>query len=420
MLYYLLRLSLVLSISFWPFHNGKQGAPPIKKSSYDLPAQPLQHAFIKILILPGADEISVSTDGAYSILDAQRRVVFQGPKLPVSKIKARGESIQIGVQSIQTNPIMIESPGYGVRIKGAHYRQAVEVWRETNGKITVINDITVEDYLKGVLPSEVNPRWPMESLKAQAIASRTYALFKMIENGGQRYHLSKDVLSQVYGGKNLEHSVTTRAVEETQGQILVYKNKVFPAYFHSTCGGLTTRAENIWSIEPHPSLEGVECNFCWKSRHYRWQADFTKAEIEKKLSERGVKMAGFRDLKVGEKDRTGRANYFLITTAAEGIPIQSNDFRLWVSPQKLKSTWIQSITKTKTGYSMKGRGWGHGVGLCQYGTKQLGEMGYSHERILNYYYPESQIVQYWSEMPKSLRSSLKGLVTQVKQKLDLE
>lgn len=419
MLSYLLRLCFLLSISFWPFHNGKQ-APPIKKSSFDLPAQPLQNAFIKILILPNTNEITLSTDGPYAVLDAQRRAVFQGAKLAPAKIRAQGDAIYIGNQPIHTNPIMIESLGHGIRIKGAHYRQAVEIWRETSGKITVINDITVEDYLKGVLPSEVNPSWPMESLKAQAIASRTYALFKMIENGGQRYHLSKDVLSQVYGGKNLEHSITTRAVEETQGQIMVFKNKVFPAYFHSTCGGLTTRAEYIWPIEPHPSLQGVECNFCWKSKHYRWQSDFTKAEIEKKLAEHGLKTGGIRNIAVGEKDATGRAKYFMIKTAKEEIPVHSNDFRLWVSPQKFKSTWIQSITKTKTGYNVKGRGWGHGVGLCQYGTKQLGEMGYTSTRILNYYYPGAQIVQYWSEMPRTLKTSLKGLVSQVKQRLDLE
>ncbi len=419
MLTYLLRLSLMLSISVWPFHNGKQGPPP-KKSAFDLPASSLQYAFVKILVLSEADEITVSTEAPYSVLDAERRIVFKSQRLAPSRIKANGETIQIGLQSFHANPLMIESPGpKGIRVKGAVYGQAIEIWRESNGKITIINDITVEDYLKGVLPSEVNPSWPMESLKAQAVASRTYALFKMIENKDQRYHMSKDVLSQVYGGKNLEHSLTNQAVEETQGQILSYNNQVFPAYFHSTCGGATTHAEYIWPIEPHPSLQGVECNFCWKSKHYRWNASFTKAEIQKNLTAKGVKISGITDIALGEKDATGRAKYFMIKTAAENIPVHSNDFRLWVSPMKLKSTWIQSIDKTKTGYSMKGRGWGHGVGLCQYGTKQLGEMGYTAFRILNYYYPGAQLVQYWSEMPRSLTSSFKGIVNQVKEKLDL-
>lgn len=419
MLSYLLRLSLVLSISVWPFHDGKRVQPPLKKSSFDLPAQPLQYAFIKILVLTGASETSVSTDGPYSILDGQRRVIFAGDRLPPSKVKIQNGSILLGVQPLQANPIIVESPGHGVKVKGAHYGQAIEIWRDETGKLTLINDITIEDYLKGVLPSEVSPHWPMESLKAQAVASRTYALFKMIENQDQRYHVSKDVLSQVYGGKNLEHTYTNRAVEETQGQIMVYQNKVFPAYFHSTCGGRTTQAEFIWPIEPHASLQGVECNFCWKSKHYRWSADFSRAEIEKNLNARGVKISGLREIVMGEKDATGRAKSFLLRTAKGDLPVHSNDFRLWVSPQKLKSTWILSIEKTKTGYRMKGRGWGHGVGLCQYGMKQLGEMGYSSDRILNYYYPAAQIVQYWSEMPRSLKSTLQRLVNQVKEKLDL-
>ena len=417
---YLFKISLILSVSLWPFQNGKQGALPPKPSAYTLPSPPSQYAFIKIMIQSGLSETLLSVDGPYSVLDAQKKLIYSGQKLPPSRVLASKGALILGNQTFSANPLTIESAERGVRVKGAHYRQAIEIWREADGRLMLINDIPMEDYLKGVLPSEVNPRWPMESLKAQAVASRTYALFKIIENQSQRYHLSKDVLSQVYGGKNLENALTTQAVEETQGQILIYNNKVFPAYFHSTCGGRTTQAEFIWNIEPHPSLAGVECNFCWKSRHYRWNGEFPKAEIEKKLAAHGIKAAGLKGVSLGEKDATGRVKFFILSTAAGPLALHSNDFRLWISPQKLKSTWILSVDKIKGGYHFRGRGWGHGVGLCQFGTKQLGEMGYSAPRILNYYYPGAQLVQYWAEMPRSLTSTVKGLLNGVKEKLDLE
>lgn len=416
----LLSFPLILGLVVWPFGADKGGVLQIKKSAYDLPADPQQFAFIKILIESGSKEITIQTDKPFQVLDAEKRVLFQGARLAPSHVAAKGDSIQIGTQPFHSNPLIVESPAHGVKIRGAWYRQALEIWRESSGRLTIINVLPIEDYLRGVLPSEVNPKWSMESLKAQAIASRTYALFKMIENQNERYHLSKDVLSQVYGGKNLEHSMTNQAVEDTQGQILVGAgNKVFPAYFHSTCGGRTTHAEYIWPVEPNDVLKGVECNFCWKSPHYRWEAEFSMAEIEKKLQSH-IKVSGITGISIGEKDETGRAKYFVLETKSGKVNVHSNDFRIWVSPMKLKSTWIQGIGKKAGNFYFKGRGWGHGVGLCQYGTKQLGEMGYSAGKILAYYYPGTQIVQYWTEQPRSITTTVKGLLARVKEKLDLE
>ena len=419
------RLFLILSLAVWPFgksasENSGSETVPLKKSAYDLPEQPDQYGFIKILILNGAPEITVATPGAYHILDDRSRTVFKASSIPSALDTADGDVLQIGIQPFHSNPVTLVSEGKGIKVQGASYRHALEIWREADGKLTVINDIPIEEYLKGVLPSEVNPHWPMESLKAQAIASRTYALFKMIENRHQRYHLSKDVLSQVYGGKGREHSLSNRAVEMTQGQILTYQGKIFPAYFHSTCGGHTTHAEYLWPVEPHPALEGVECNFCWKSKHYRWTAEIPAAEIEKKLQARRIQASGLTNMTLEDKDETGRARFIGIETAAGKTKIHSNDFRIWVDPMKFKSTWIQSLEKKNGIFVFKGRGWGHGVGLCQFGIKQLGEMGYTADKMLYYYYPGSQITQYWTEQPKSIESSLRNFVGLVKEKLELE
>lgn len=417
-----LKLTFILSLTVWPFGEKAASAEGValKKTAEALPALPDQYAFIKILILNGASEVSLSIAGDYRVLDHQGRTLYQAAKLPPTKVHSNGTITQMGVQPFHANPVTLVSEKHGVKVQGTVYRHAIEIWRETNGKLMLINDIPIEDYLKGVLPSEVNPKWPMESLKAQAIASRTYALFKMIENQTLRYHLSKDVLSQVYGGKGQEHVLSNSAVELTQGQILTHNGKVFPAYFHSTCGGHTTRAEYIWPVEPHPALEGVECNFCWQSKHYRWTAEIPASEIQKKLKARRIPVSGITDLTMEDKDKTGRARFIGVVTAAGMRKIQSNDFRLWIDPMKFKSTWVQSIEKKNGIFVFKGRGWGHGVGMCQYGIKQLGEMGYTADKIVSYYYPGSVITQYWIEQPKSIESSFRNFVGLMKQKLDLE
>lgn len=415
MFFQFFRYFLIFSVGLWPFHADGTNPKEIKATSLELPANPAEYSFIKILVQDHVPEIWMAAEAPYQVLDSGGNIVFKAAKMPATKVAASAQGIQLGVQAIQSNPITILSEGHSIKVKTAWYRNAVQIFKEADGKISVINVISIEDYLKGVLPAEVNPKWSLESLKAQAIASRTYALFKLLEKQNEKHHLSKDVLSQVYGGKNAESYMTNLAVDATRGQILVHDHKIFPAYFHSTCGGHTTRAEFLWGVEPHPSLEGVECNFCWKSPHYRWNATFSGVEIEKRLNAKGVKVSGISNIRLGEKDQTGRAKYFILDTKAGKVNLHSNDFRIWIAPMQLKSTWLQLIEKTKAGYTFKGRGWGHGVGMCQYGIKQLGEMGYTADRILRYYYPNSQTVQYGSAQPLSLGAAAKSLFARMKE-----
>jgi stage II sporulation protein D len=416
-----LRFFLILFIAAVPCGISRADSkPPLKKTSFNLPSNPDSFGFIKILILNGAAEVNLSTQGAYQILDDRGRTVYKDAKMALVRVRANGELIQVGGRPFPHNPVTIVSEGQGLKVQNSLYRHAIEIWREANGKITIINDIPIEDYLKGVLPSEVNPKWPMESLKAQALAARTYALFKMIENQSQRHHLTKDVLSQVYGGKSQEHAFTNQAVEMTQGQILTYNGKVFPAYFHSTCGGHTTHAEYLWPVEPHPALEGTECNFCWKSKHYRWTVEMAASEIQKKLNAKKIKVGAITNITMEDRDATGRAKFIGVHTAAGMMKLHSNDFRIWVDPMKFKSTWIQSVEKRNGVFFFKGRGWGHGVGMCQFGIKQLGEMGYDAGKIVRYYYPGSQVSQYWTEQPKSLETSFRNFIGLIKEQLDLE
>lgn len=201
------------------------------------------------------------------------------------------------------------------------------------------------------------------------------------------------VFSQVYAGKKIEHARTNEAIEATKGQFLMYNKKLFPAYFHSTCGGATTAAELVWPVKPHPSLRGVECRFCQKSPHYKWESGIQPSEIKKELAKRGMPVNEVLGISTGKIDRTGRAHTFVIKSTWWEKTVDADAFRVWFDPMKIKSTLITRIRRAEDGaFIFKGKGWGHGVGLCQYGMKYLGELGYSSQEILGYYYPGSQVV----------------------------
>jgi stage II sporulation protein D len=249
----------------------------------------------------------------------------------------------------------------------------------------------LDDYLKGVIPFEGNPKWAPESLKAQAVVSRTFALTKMLARRGEEYDVSAGFMSQVYAGKQIENERTGQAVDATRGEVLLYKGKIFPAYYHSTCGGATTAADLVWRVKPLAPLGGVECKFCQRSPHYKWEATVTPAEIKQKLAKQEMPVQDVLGIRTDKIDRTGRAHKLVIqSTWAEKI-VDADAFRVWIDPMRLKSNLITRISSRDGVFVFKGRGWGHGVGMCQYGMKYLGELGYGYQEILGYYYPGAQV-----------------------------
>lgn len=382
---------LFLALNLWPFGTGRPNAE-IKKTSIEIPkgAEVKQFEIVKISLgtVPSA---TIATTASYKVLDKDGRPLFTGLKMAPTQVKATANGIQLGSQNFSEVPLTILTDNV-INVNGKPYRRAAKLWKEGNN-LLIVNEIAMEDYLKGVLPKEASASWPMEALKTQAIASRTYALFQTISKKDQKFSMSKDVLSQVYGGKESEHELTNQAVESTRGQVVTHGGKLFPAYFHSTCGGKTTHAEYAWDVEPNKALNGTDCNFCWSSKHYRWNATFTSAEILKRLKIKGVKMGEIRDIQIGEMDKSGRARSFIVVHDQGQIKFHSNDFRIWMDPMKFKSTLIISIDKTKNGFAFRGKGWGHGVGVCQFGMRQLAKLGYTSKQILEYYYPGAEVMK---------------------------
>ncbi|MSR77756.1 MAG: SpoIID/LytB domain-containing protein [Candidatus Omnitrophica bacterium] len=190
---------------------------------------------------------------------------------------------------------------------------------------------------------------------------------------------------------------STRAVKETQGQVLSYRGKVFPSFFHSTCGGHTANIADLWDMQEHPSLRGVECDFCKLSRHYRWSSEISRFDLEKKLKGAGYSVFGLQSFEVGIKDRGKRAKTIIVRDSKGKKTIVASDFRFIAGPDKIKSSLIEKIENRGDKFRIRGKGWGHGAGLCQYGARHLGELGYVAKQILRFYYPDSETTQFWPQ-----------------------
>ena len=348
---------------------------------------------IRILVQRDKPQVKVSVSAPFEVFDDHGQPVLSGAKLAGVTVKPLPEGLQWWDRKVPAHFLVIRSMGHGIRIGNSGvYRDVVLIYKNSKGSLDVINRLELDDYLKGVIPFEGNPAWAIEALKAQAVASRTFALTKIIARRSEEYDVTAGVMSQVYAGKQIEDKKTDEAVDATRGEVLLYNGKLFPAYYHSTCGGATTAADLVWRVKPLPPLGGVECKFCQKSPHYKWEAKVTPAEIKQKLAKEGMPVSEVLGIRTDKIDKTGRAHKFVIQSTWAEKSVDADAFRVWIDPMRLKSNLIMRIGTNDAGaFVFKGKGWGHGVGMCQYGMKYLGELGYGYREILDLYYPGAQI-----------------------------
>ena len=169
----------------------------------------------------------------------------------------------------------------------SRFRGTLDVVKDASWKVSAVNTLDVESYLYGVLHNEVSSWWPMEALKAQAIAARSYALYQAAVNQSAEYDVKSGTSSQVYRGSATERFRTKAAVDQTAGEVLTYESKVFPAYFHAVCAGQTAAADELWKINLPPLAGRVGCGFCKISPHYYWHVRVPLTEIEEKVNQIG-------------------------------------------------------------------------------------------------------------------------------------
>ncbi len=306
-----------------------------------------------------------------------------------------GSNVELSTanQSTSGEKIRFIPAGGNLQFGGTNYRgEFLLLNRE--GRVLVINELPLDEYLYGVIKKEIAPGWPLAPVKAQTVAARSFALYYLQRNREEPYDLGATWLSQVYGGKDAETEQVLEAVRRTRGEVLVYRGRVVPGYFHANSGGYIETAEDIWEgtrteyIEPGPDTWSLQ------AQHAFWQEEISRPEINKALSAEGLPGIDRLDsLKITRRLPSGRASKFSYRCRDGRIhTVRADKFRLALGPEYLRSTWIDEIEPISGGIRFSGKGWGHGIGMSQWGAYRMGEMGRDYREILEFYYSNAKIM----------------------------
>ncbi len=342
---------------------------------------------------------------------------------------------------LQIRPVEREGKIPTISVNGRLYRGAVEFKRFSDSDITVINVVKLEEYLYGILPREMGGSWPLEALKAQAVSARTYTTINMNKHNAYGFNLCATDHCHVYGGFQDEHTTTTQAVEETRGQLLLYNGKPASTYYFSTSGGHTEDVRNVWGGSGYPYLSGVEDTYEPTERSDRgiWEIEMTPQKAQEIFKAKGYDLGEILSMTVLERSDSGRViklkvvgtkdecifkrsmtrNVFgarFVNSQMYTISTDSDIFikgkediepkmRTSANVKVLSASGVSSFSTsqgriyakgndTKKSYAVTpsmyvfaGKGWGHGVGLSQWGARGMAEEGFAYDEILTHYYP---------------------------------
>ena len=272
-----------------------------------------------------------------------------------------------------------------LRINGREYQPPLELVRNGDG-LVVVNELPLEEYLPGVLRAEAGDKVPREALRAQAIVARTYAAHQRNISAGKPYHILASTAHQQYAGRVPATSPVWDAVRETSGQVLLWEGEVFPAFYHTESGGFTEDPRTVFAARNMPGLKPVVCPFSAGSPHYLWNLDLRLADIGEALRRGGVDVGHVLRVAVAERTPSLRAATVAVSGTRGTTQVRGNDFRRMLGYDVFKST-LFAVAIDGDVARFSGRGYGHGVGLCQWGAKGMAERGYTARQIVEFYYP---------------------------------
>ncbi|HSS30896.1 MAG TPA: SpoIID/LytB domain-containing protein [Nitrospiraceae bacterium] len=360
---------------------------------------------IRVLLSADVLRLEIRTDGPLWVTDAKGR--GQTLRTPVQVTAAEAGFLMNGVR-LQTEQVTLQGGEQGLTLtfprpvrksNGAAVSSGdsgtevsvsglVQFVRRGKG-FSVMNRVDLEEYVKGVVPSEVSSTWHPEMLKAQAVAARTYALYQQMLSATREYDVAATVQDQVYRGKQGIDVGILRAVEETRGLVVTYLGAPIYAAFSSTAAGLTEDAMNVWSKE-YPYLKGVECPFDLASPYYKWKSSFKIDTLEQNLRQQGFPVGTIATITPLVFSRGGRVAKLRVLHSGGELVLRGEELRKAVGYTIIPSTQfaIESIGQDVV---LSGFGAGHAVGMCQWGAKELAELGYPFSTILQYYYPGTEL-----------------------------
>lgn len=367
---------------------------------------------IRVLLFDNISICTLIVDNGFEIsgFDNFKPVIFKKPAKPVKITIANGKFDVLGRQFAAKNITITPHRARVFSINGDHFRGTLHLIADEKGdSFRAINSLPMKDYLNGVISAEMPYYWEQQALQAQAIAARTYCWFIKNSFGTNRqWDVRKTQASQVYKGLIAETARTREAVKKTAGKILICRHddgsrKPFPAYYCSNCGGHTENSKNVFG-DSFTALTGVDCPFCRKSVKSSllfWpMAQFDKKTVTQRIFKKYPNLKELKSIKnivVTKEIDHGKVKRIAMvkligSNGREGF-LRGEDLRLTIDPtgSKIKSAACKIVLLDDKWTFIAGRGYGHGVGMCQYGALAMARNGRSARQILSYYYPSSKI-----------------------------
>lgn len=325
--------------------------------------------------------------------DAVRVLVYEGADPIVvgmpeqaREIRVAGDGLVVG----ETPVGAVWAPrGSGPwRVGSRTLRGQIRV-RAHSGRVQVLNRVGLEEYVASTVGGEMSPRWPREALRAQAVAARTYVLHEAAKRSGSAWDVRATTASQVYRGIESETDETRAAARSTRGEVLTYGGEPILAVFHSTAGGRTATAGEVWGRDL-PYLRVVEVDGEDDAPHTYWRRVVSQADLAAELSAVGAAFGRLEGVRVTRRTRSGRVERLEVRGAQTVEELRGDRLRQLVAGLGLRST-LFDIRRGADGFAFVGSGYGHGVGMSQWGARALAERGVSYQRILARFYPGTRL-----------------------------
>lgn len=368
---------------------------------------------IRVALGVAKGETSLSSTGPWRLTESGGSTLARVATDVTWRIEQRGDRVRALQGSLITASragAAIATPDNGAVLRwgGRRYRGAL-VFIPTDSGLLVVNQVPLEQYLRSVVAGEIGKRTEAEhaAAEAQAVAARSYAWVKMGGGGPRPFDVVATVLDQVYGGVEAESPVADAAVVATAGTVLTYGGRVINAPYHAACGGTTAEPPDVWKSGTEPFLKrvsdrvpGTQRSWCDIAPRYRWTTTFTGDEVERLVSKYLANGAAVRVRGASVDGQTpgGRATGIAFETSRGRLDARGNELRfvLRKGGELLNSTWVELEAHmggdgTVDGLTVRGRGYGHGIGMCQWGAIGRARAGQDAHAILAAYYPGTQL-----------------------------
>lgn len=333
---------------------------------------------IRVLLFEGLKEVSLADANGRSL----GRVTFvagadgHGLRVDSGPVRQRWRTRD------SRNPIVVKD----VTVRGSVEIVAVEgsIPGAVSG-LAVVNEVPLERYLAGTLSREMYGSWDQGALQAQAVASRTYALHQRTTHAERPWHLSAGTASQVYGGVDAESAAVEEALGATRGQILTHAGTPILAVFHSSSGGQTASAEEVWG-EPRDYLVSVPVDDEWDSPDSYWRARVSRTTLGRAAATVAEDVGAIRSARVSERTESGRVARLELAGESGSVSLTGRLLRSALGESTLKSTLFE-VRQEAGDFVFVGSGNGHGVGMSQWGARAMARRGDGYAEILSAFYP---------------------------------